>query len=169
MWTSFTAASVNAIAAGMNRKPGPDNLEAVTLACYEDGKRFTAVDLLDAMAHGNLLSREVGRFFETVDVLLTPTIARPPAPLGELNQDRQGMTAMEWTRQVFAYAPFTPLFNTTGQPAISLPLHWSATGLPVGVQFAGRFGDEATLLRLASQLEHARPWADKRPPVHVAV
>jgi amidase len=169
IWTSFTAASVNAIAAGMNRKPGPDNLEAVTLACYEDGKRFTAVDLLDAMAHGNLLSREVGRFFETVDVLLTPTIARPPAPLGELNQDRQGMTAMEWTRQVFAYAPFTPLFNTTGQPAISLPLHWSATGLPVGVQFAGRFGDEATLLRLASQLEHARPWADKRPPVHVAV
>jgi amidase len=168
IWTSFTTSSVNAIAAGMNRKPGPDNLEAVTLACYEDGKRYTAVDLLNAMAHGNALSRDVGRFFETVDVLVTPTIARLPAPLGELNQDRKGMTAMEWTRQVFAYVPFTPLFNSTGQPAISLPLHWSATGLPVGVQFAGRFGDESTLLRLASQLEQARPWAGKRPQVHAA-
>jgi amidase len=169
IWTSFTTSSVNAIAAGMNRKPGPDNLEAVTLACYEDGKRYTAVDLLNAMAHGNSLSREVGRFFETVDVLVTPTIAQLPAPLGELNQDRKGMTAIEWTRQVFAYVPFTPLFNSTGQPAISLPLHWSVTGLPVGVQFAGRFGDESTLLRLASQLEQARPWAGKRPPVHAAV
>ncbi len=169
IWTSFTTSSVDAIAAALNRKPGPDNLEAVTLACYEDGKRYTAVDLLNAMAHGNVISREIGRFFATVDVLVTPTLARVPAPLGELNQDRKGMTAMEWTRQVFAYAPFTPLFNSTGQPAISLPLHWSAGGLPVGVQFAGRFGDESTLLRLAAQLEQARPWAGKRPPVHAAV
>jgi amidase len=168
IWTAFTAASVNAIAAALNRKPGPDNLEAVTLACYEDGKRYTAVDLLNAMAYGNTLSRQVGRFFETVDVLVTPTIARVPAPLGEINQDRKGMTAMEWTRQVFDYVSFTPLFNSTGQPAISLPLHWSASGLPIGVQFAGRFGDESTLLRLASQLEQARPWAGKRPPVHAA-
>jgi len=63
---------------------------------------------------------------------------------------------------------FTPLFNTTGQPAISLPLHWSTSGVPVGVQIAGRFGDEATLLRLAAQLEGARPWTAKRPSVHAA-
>jgi amidase len=78
------------------------------------------------------------------------------------------MTAMEWTQQVFTYVPFTPLFNSTGQPAISLPLHWSADGLPVGVQIAGRFGDETVLFRLASQLEEAHPWAGKRPPVHAA-
>jgi amidase len=78
------------------------------------------------------------------------------------------MTAMEWTRQVFGYVPFTPLFNSTGQPAISLPLHWSAGGLPIGVQIAGRFGDETTLLQLAAQLEEARPWKDKRPKVHAA-
>lgn len=120
------------------------------------------------MTYGNALSRQVGRFFETADVLVTPTIARVPAPLGEINQDRKGMTAMEWTRQVFDYVSFTPLFNSTGQPAISLPLHWSVSGLPIGVQFAGRFGDESTLLRLASQLEQARPWAGKRPPVHAA-
>jgi amidase len=103
-----------------------------------------------------------------MDLLVTPTIARLPAPLGELNQNREGMTAMEWTRQIFSYVPFTPLFNVTGQPAISLPLPWSAGGLPVGVQLAGHFGDEATLLRLAAQLEQARPWAAKRPPVYAA-
>lgn len=78
------------------------------------------------------------------------------------------MTPTEWTQQVFSYAPFTPVFNTTGQPAVSLPLHWTATGLPVGVQLAGRFGDETTLLQLAAELEQARPWKDRRPPVHVA-
>ena len=167
IWTAFTAASVNALATAFNRKPGPDNLEAVTLACYEDGKRFSAVDLLNAMAHGNLVSRQVGKFFEGVDVFVTPTIARAPAPLGELDQNRAGLSAMEWTRQVFTYVPFTPLFNSTGQPAMSLPLHWTADRLPVGVQFVGRFGDEATLIRLASQIEEAQPWAGRRPPVHV--
>jgi amidase len=168
IWTAYTASAVEDLAKAFGRKPSLDNLEAVTLACYEDGKRYSAVDLFNAMAHGNLISRQIGAFFQTVDVLVTPTIARPPAPLGELNQNRQGMTAMEWTRQVFTYVPFTPIFNSTGQPAISLPLHWSAAGLPIGVQIAGRFGDEATLLRLASQLETARPWAEKRPPIHVA-
>jgi amidase len=166
IWTAFTVTAIEAAAAALQRKPGPDNLEAVTLACYEDGKRYSAADLINAMAHGNLVSREVGAFFDNVDLLVTPTLARLPAPLGELNQDRKGMSAMEWTHQVFSYAPFTPLFNTTGQPAISLPLHWSAGGLPVGVQIAGRFGDEATLLRVAAQLEQARPWAAKRPPVN---
>jgi amidase len=116
----------------------------------------------------SVLSRQIGAFFQNVDVLVTPTIARPPAPLGEINQNRAGMTAMEWTQQVFTYVPFTPVFNSTGQPAMSLPLHWSASGLPVGVQIVGRFGDEATLFRLASQLEQARPWAGKRPPVYAA-
>ncbi len=169
IWTAFTALSVDSAAKALGRKPGPDNLEAVTLACYEDGKRVSALDLLYAQAYGNMLSRSVGAFFQTVDALVTPTIARPPIPLGELDQNKQGMTAMEWTRQVFAYCPFTPLFNTTGQPAISLPLYWTPSGLPIGVQIAGRFGDEATLIRLASQLEQARPWAKRKPPVHVSI
>jgi len=168
IWTTFNAAMIEWAAAALGRKPGPDNLEAVTLACYEDGKRRTALELINSMVHGNTVSRQVGAFFEAVDVLVTPTIARPPAPLGEINQNRKGMTAMEWTQQVFTYVPFTPIFNSTGQPAISLPLHWSTNGLPIGVQLAGRFGDEATLFRLAAQLEQARPWANKRPPLHVA-
>jgi amidase len=168
IWTGFTVLSVEGVCAATGRKPGPDTLEAVTLACYEDGKRFSALDLLNSLAHGNTLSRQVGAFFEKVDALVTPTIARPPAPLGELNQNRKGMTAMDWTRQVFGYVPFTPLFNSTGQPAVSLPLHWNAAGLPIGVQIAGRFGDETTVLQLAAQLEQARPWKDKRPKVHAA-
>ncbi len=168
IWAAFTALSVDVAAKSFGRKPGPDNLEAVTLACYEDGKRITALELLYAEGYGNMLSRSVGAFFENVDALVTPTIARPPAPLGEINQNKQGMTAMEWTRQVFAYCPFTPLFNTTGQPAISLPLYATPAGLPIGVQIAGRFGDEATLIRLASQLEQARPWSSRKPPLHVS-
>ena len=168
IWVAYNAMAVEDLAAEMGRSPSPDTLEAVTLACWEDGKKYSAVDLLKSLDHGGRLSRIVGRFFEDLDVFVTPTIAKPPAPHGEVNQNRAGMTAVEWTRQVFSYVPFTPLFNTTGQPAISLPLHWSADGLPVGVQFVGHFGDEAGLLRLAAQLEAAKPWADKRPPVHVA-
>jgi amidase len=167
IWASCTAFTVDKLAAALGRKPSHDNLEAVTFACYEEGKRYTAIDLCNAMAHGNLVSRQVGAFFQNIDVFLTPTIARQPALLGEINQDCKGLSPLEWTQQIFNYVPFTPLFNLTGQPAISLPLHFSAGELPVGVQFAGRFGDEATLLRLASQLEHARPWFDKKPPVHV--
>lgn len=168
IWTTFNAASMDGIAAAMKRKPGPDNVEAVTWACYEDGKQRSAVELINAMDHGNMLSRLVGRFFQDYDLLVTPTIARPPAPLGEINQNRKGMSAFEWTRQVFSYCPFTPLFNSTGQPAVSLPMHWSAGGVPIGVQFAGRFGDEATLIRIASQLEKARPWMNKKPSVHAS-
>ena len=168
IWTAFTTAMVDAAGAPLGRKPSPDNLEAVTLACYEDGKRYSAADLVNSMSYNNILSRQIGAFFQNYDVFVTPTIAQPPAPLGELNQNRKGMTAMEWTQQVFTYCPFTPAFNSTGQPAISLPLHWSTNGLPIGVQFVGHFGDEGRLLRLAAQLEQARPWAEKRPLVYAA-
>ncbi len=167
LWTTFTALFVEELVRGTGRK-AKDNLEAVTLAVYEDGSRTSAVELHRALAHHNLVSRQVGAFFQTVDLLLTPTIARPPAPLGEIDQNKAGLSARDWTTQVFAYCPFTPLFNTTGQPAISLPLYWTKGGLPVGLQFAAKFGDEATLIRIASQLEEALPWKDRRAPVHAA-
>jgi amidase len=168
IWTGYTASAVQGLAAATGRTPGPATLEAVTLACYEEGRRHSAIDLLAAMAHGNTVSRQVGAFFSGYDAFVTPTVSQLPAPLGTLDQNRAGMSAMDWTRQLFTYVPFTPLFNTTGQPAISLPLAESASGLPIGVQIAGRFGDEATLFRLAGQLEAARPWADRRPRLHAA-
>ncbi len=168
IWVTYNASAIDAIAAERGRIPSLENLEAVTLACAEDGKRFSAVDLIRALEYGNALSRSVGAFFTGYDALLTPTMARPPVPLGEINQNASNLSAREWTEQVFRYCSFTPLFNTTGQPAISLPLHCAADGLPVGVQFAGRFGDESTLLRLAAQLEEARPWSERRPQLHAA-
>ena len=168
IWTAYTTFSVDGLAATMGRTPGPENLEAVTIACYEDGKRRTAAELLQSLDYNNKLSRRVGTFFAGYDAFVSPTLAYPPASHGQIDQNRPGMTAMEWTRHIFNYIVFTPVFNSTGQPAMSLPLHWADNGLPIGVQVAARFGDEATLLRLASQLEEARPWAGKRPVVHVA-
>ena len=94
-----------------------------------------------------------------------PTISQPPLKLGTLDQNAAGVDAREWSRQVFDWIPFTPLFNTTGQPAISLPLHWSPDGLPIGMQFAAKLNDEATLINLAAQLEEAVPWKDRKPQI----
>ncbi len=96
-------------------------------------------------------------------MLLTPTLAEPPPPLGTF--DAAPDDPMRGLQRAIDFVPFTPLANVTGQPAASLPLHWNGAGLPIGVHAFGRFGDEATLLRLAAQLERARPWAGRRPPV----
>lgn len=167
VWGSNLANMMDGVAALLERTPSEENLEAASWACYKYGKGLTAVELLQALDIFTLVSRSVGAFFENYDVLLSPTTAHPPLPLGELNQNASGLSAEQWTNQIFAYAPFTNLFNTTGLPAISLPLAWSKDGLPIGMQFAGRFADEATLLKLARQLEEARPWKDKRPSVRV--
>jgi Asp-tRNA(Asn)/Glu-tRNA(Gln) amidotransferase A subunit family amidase len=108
------------------------------------------------------VGRRVAAFLEEVDLLLTPTMCTPPAQLGELSLSTSDLMAL--LRRLMASTGFTQLFNIAGNPAISVPLHWNAAGLPIGVQFAGRFGDEATLFRLAAELERARPWFERRPP-----
>jgi amidase len=108
------------------------------------------------------ITRKIAEYFEGIDVLLTPTLGEPPAPLGTFESPPgEPLTGLF---RAAAYVPFTPPFNVTGQPGISLPLHENVDGLPIGVQFVGRFGDEETLLSLAGQLEAAAPWADRRPP-----
>ncbi len=169
IWTTFNAAMVDDLAALMKREVSPETLEAVTLACVEDGRRRGAKELIQSMDYMNQFSRAMGRFFEACDVLVTPTLGREPVPHGEVNQNAAGMSAREWTEQVFGYCCFTPQSNSTGQPAISLPLHQSPSGLPVGVQLVGPFGDESLLLRLSAQLEEAMPWRDRRPPHHASV
>ena len=145
---------------------GPDTLEACTLATLDRGRRISAAGLLDGYADCNTVGRAIGAFFETADVLLIPSVARLPWGLGELNQDDPALDADGWIQKVLTYVPFTAMFNVTGHPAISLPLMWS-DGLPVGVQLVGRYGDEATLFRLAVQLEEAFPWADRIPSIAV--
>jgi amidase len=163
IWCAVTAAAVAGLERQTGRRASPDTLEAVTWACLETGRRASALDVLNALAYFNALSREVGAYFESIDMLVTPTMAAPPTPHGTIAQNAAGVDSRTWTQLTFERFPFTPLFNATGQPALSLPLHWSADGLPMGVQFVGRFGAEATLLALATQLESARPWASRLP------
>jgi len=165
IWCVPTASGVDAVAQATGRVPSLDMLESATLACYEAGRRMSALDVADALAYFNGVSRGIGRYFEGIDVLLSPVAAQPPPRHGVIDQNAPGIDALTWTRQTFERFPFTPLFNATGQPALSLPLYWSSEGLPMGSQFVGRFGDEATLLTLAAQLEQAQPWAQRQPPL----
>ena len=109
------------------------------------------------------LARQVVAFWADVDVVVTPSLALPPVPIGWTWTDTDGDPYRAFERQ-WQWTPFTALVNVTGQAAISVAMHWSDDGLPIGVQFIGRLFDEATLIRLAAQLEQARPLADKRPP-----
>ena len=110
------------------------------------------------------LARRVVAFWEDVDVLVTPTLALPPVPVGWTWEEADGDPAQAFARQTL-FTPFTPVVNVTGQPAISLPLSWSSDDVPLGVQLIGKPFADATLIRLAAQLEQARPWAERRPPV----
>jgi len=109
------------------------------------------------------VARDIARFFVNCDVLLTPTLGEPPLPLGTFDSPPEN--PLQGLFRAAQFVPFTPICNVTGQPAMSVPLFWNADGLPVGSHFVGRFGDEATLFRLAAQLEAARPWAGRHPPV----
>jgi amidase len=167
IWCSFLALGIEGLSAATGRKPNPETLEASSLACMEYGKSLTAVDLYRAEGVMNRVSRDAARFFASYDVLLTPTIARRTLPIGDplLDGNASGLTAEKWVEQIFTYAPFTSLFNTTGQPAMSLPLEQDSAGLPVGMQFVAKFGEEALLFRLAASLEEAKPWKDRRPGI----
>jgi amidase len=165
VWSANLAWSIDLLGKIMNRTPGSDNLQRVTEVIYRHGMGISATEFLAAQGTFNQANRAASVPFEKYDVLLSPTLAAPPIKLGTLDQDAEGVDSAEWTRRVFEWCAFTPLFNSTGHPAISLPLHWTKDGLPVGMQFAGRMNDEATLIRLAAQLEEAQPWAERRPPV----
>jgi len=106
--------------------------------------------------------------FREVDVLLTPTCTVPPLPLDAHDIDAPRATVKDLFDHLAPIETFTALFNATGQPAMSLPLCWSKSGLPLGMQLVGRGGDEATLFRVAAALEQALPWHERRPPIHVA-
>lgn len=161
IWCAFAAQFVEQTSAAMGCAKNTENFEAVTLTCAEVGAATSALQILDALAYVNRISREVAQAFTGFDVLLSSTLATPPPVHGFLNQNDEVISAIDWTRKTFRYANNTPIFNSTGQPAISLPMHWSADGLPVGIQLAGPMGGEGLLLNLATQLEQEAGWQDK--------
>lgn len=168
----------------LGRAPRRKELEPTTWALGLLGKALSAEEYTQALRHLEIIGRDVGKFFTQYDVLLTPTLAQPPVPIGSLGPTKRedallrclGMFGSgrlvkaaglleEAAKSALDFTPWTAIYNATGQPAMSVPLHWSADGLPIGVHFVGHFGHEGTLLRLASQLEQARPWFDRLPPI----
>lgn len=158
------------------------DVEPATWALGLVADAFSAREYATALRTLEAVGRSVGPFFGDYDALLTPTLASPPPPLGSLAPKpgqllalrllgsvgsgrvvRAGGMLDEAAKDAFAFIPWTPVFNVTGNPAMSVPLHWNAQGLPVGIHLVGRFGREDVLLRLAGQLERARPWMDRLP------
>jgi amidase len=167
-WCGFLAGGIAGASQMLGLVPSADNLEGATWACFQHGSKLGLLDLEMADALTNMVCRSVAQFYTEYDILITPVLADPPLPLGVLNQNDQTRDAKGWYDFVFGYVPFTALYNMTGQPAMSVPLHHTTEGLPVGVQFVAPWGDEATLFQLAGQLEQAAPWAGRIPPVHVS-
>ncbi len=176
------AADLEELQAVIGRRLAGADVETVTRTAGLLGRTFSAGDFVRSLRHWGRMGRIMGRFFEDYDLYLTPTLACPPPELGSLQPkplDRAAMKVVntlgagrllkatgivdKLARQSISFTPFTMLANMTGLPAMSVPLHWTPEGLPIGVQFFAPAGDETTLLKLAAQLEEAHPWFDKRP------
>ncbi len=177
-----TAALLDRISAHLGRRPKPSELEPVSYVCALGGQAFRASDYAHAVRVMDEARRNVAYSFEDYDLVLTPTLALPPPKLGELGPTflEKGflklvnkMPIASLVRQAFRMipengfrlSPYTFLFNLTGQPAMSVPLHWNKEGLPIGTHFVARHGEEGLLLRLAKQLDEARSFSTQRPPL----
>ncbi len=156
--------AVDGWAARTGRMPREEHFEPATWRMYQSAGRQSGGDYLAAVQEIQRVARDMAGFFTDHDLWLTPTLARPPAPLGYFGYTPE--TRDQHFAHLGEFTGFTLIANATGQPGISLPLHWNGDGLPIGVHFTARYGDEATLVRLAGQLERAQPWSDRRPPIH---
>jgi amidase len=163
VWAAGCARTLEGLSRSHDRELAPALFEPLTWALHERGRRLSAADYLLALSDLQFASRDMARFLQHHDLWLTPTLGQPPLPIGALAPEPDDPLAGYF--HAFDFVPFTPLANASGQPAISVPLYWNGDGLPLGVHFLARFGDEATLFRLAAQLEQARPWATRWPPV----
>jgi len=154
---------VRVVAQRLGRAATQDDFEILTLASAHNAQQTTATDYVAAQVAAFQISRALAAFFESCDVFLCPTLCEPPLRIGELNSMSNDLSHI--VPILRRYMPGTSMFNMSGQPAMSVPLAWNKAGLPLGMMFASRFGDEATLFRLAGQLEQARPWKNRLPPV----
>jgi amidase len=165
LWGANLASGIDTIASLTGQTPKPELFEGLTWGLYEAGKTISASEYLMARDKMNLAARSAARFHETHDMWLCATLGAPPVKLGTFDMEERD------PQKAFAplidYVPFTAMQNVTGQPAINMPLHWNKEGLPIGVQFVGRFGDELGLLKLAAQLESAAPWAHQYSKIRI--
>jgi amidase len=163
-WEAGQAATLATLERVLGRPIRAEEVEPLTWALAEAGRQHGAGEYLMAVGLHQLVSRVIGGWLAgEFDLLLTPSVGEPPPPLG--SYDDSGPDPMAAIRRAWPTAAFSGIFNATGQPAISLPLHWTEDGLPVGVQLVAALGREDLLIRVAAQLERARPWAHRTPPV----
>ena len=149
----------------MEQTPGTIQLASVdgTITRYLRGRglQVTASELIMSQAYLQAVTRTAVRILNEYDALLSPTLASLPVPVGYFDEvDPVG----NFERQK-RFTPYAALYNVSGQPAVSIPLHWTGDGLPVGIMLAGRMAEEATLISLSAQIEAARPWRDRHPPI----
>ena len=165
--SAHTAATVDLYGEAIGRTLGEDDLEPVTLQLAEFGRTIPMMELAKADYIFMQAASQMERFMDAgnYDVILSPTLSKPPVKLGILSLSPTDIDA--YTEAVLSFAPHCPVYNQTGAPAMSVPLHWTDDGLPLGMMFGARFGGESLLFSLAGQLERAKPWFDKRPPVFV--
>ena len=157
-----TACDIDDLEKLVGRAATANDFEVTTWALVEMGRACSGGQAVGYKRTLHQVARAVGPFFEDYDVYLTPTLGEPPLSIGELNPANPDTDA--YFARLFEFVPFTPLFNVTGQPGVSLPLWWNANDLPIGVQFLSKMGADGLLYQLAGQLERAQPWADRRPP-----
>jgi amidase len=159
LWGANLAAGIDGIAMLTGQEPARQLFEGLTWGIYQAGKQVPASAYLLAKMAIQQATIAAAKFHETYDVWLSATLGLPPVKLGTFDMEEED--PVKSFAPLIDYVPFTAMQNVTGQPAINLPLHWNKEGLPIGVQFVGRFGDEITLLKLAAQLEKAAPWAHR--------
>ncbi|MBJ88437.1 MAG: amidase [Woeseia sp.] len=163
VWAGFLCWSIKNAAMQSGRAIEEELFEPTTWRTFLHGERLNSGEYLIAVQELQKAGRDAAAFFNNYDIWLTPTLLQPPVPLGYF--DYTAETRKEHIARLGEYTGFTLIANVSGQPGISLPLHWNANNLPIGVHLLGRYGDEVTLIRLAGQLERAQPWADRKPQV----
>ncbi len=163
LWAAGTAFGVEGLARATGQTPSTDVLEGLTFALYQRGLGISAVEQSWAQQSLYMSARSTARFHETYDLWLSPVLSAPPIKLGIIDVDEQDL--QKAFAPIIDYAPFTAAVNGTGQPAISLPLHWTKDGLPVGVQFVARHSSEMLLLQFAAELEEAAAWSSRKPVI----
>jgi amidase len=161
MWFAGIAYAIDLVSLQSGRTLQPGDLENFTHAVHARGRAISAVEFQFAELVMQQAGREMGRFHQTYDCWLTPTLATPPLRNGVIDVRESDLD--KTYAPLIDYSPFTAMQNASGQPSISLPLHWSGAGLPVGMMFSADAGNEGLLFQLAAQLEQARPWKDRRP------
>jgi len=179
------AADVRELEVQMGRRASVGDFEVQTWLLRMLGEQMRAADFTHSVRVLQAEARRLVQRYQAYDVILSPTLGAPPLPVGSIHASgaeavlqsfiaKTGLSVAlklpgavkQAAERAFEFVPYTPVANFTGQPSMNVPLHWNDAGLPIGTMFTGAFGDEATLLRLASQLEEARPWAERRPPIY---